>query len=410
MDIFTALRSRKGKYDSWKNIYVDIVEKMELRGPKPDVNSSDRTDWYDHCMNVMVKKKILPILKKRNGINLNYTFQKISEKFVEEHIDNYIRVIVMITLYNLTCDQSQKLYVSNYDHDTDIVVAYPIEELLMAAFYGIEIRGILFIGNLNKIVTTKGYKKPVTDEDAVAKMFVNINYSNLFNMPYDGEINAYKEMTRTLEHKAGIYRHLDGYNRYYDRSAEIDKKVAAAFASEDEDEDEDADENENEDENEDADEKDKANKAKKTNKPKKVNDLKYHPCCSYMIDITGHIVEKCSQHITEGAHACFGDCGTDYEKKEKKNIQIHSQMFDFNKFIIKIEKLDDDGCYHIEFDENQNQPYKHASYTDMGRGKVITSVSEKVSKCSYVTGMDIKIIEKENCYEANVKYIGINWF
>lgn len=389
MDLITALKSKKARNTSWKSIYENIVSKMNLNGPKikSDHKNNDTTiNWFDHCMNVMVKKKILPTLINSKGTTFNFTFPLLEKKFVETFMENYIRMIVIATLYNITCEQSQKLYVSNYDHDTDIVTAYPIEELLMAAFYGVKMTGILFVGFLNKIITSNNHDETITDQEAINKVFKEIDYSELFGMPHNKKIEAREILEKQVGRKHGYYEHLHSESCYdSNKMAKITREVDKIYKSDD---------------------------SKEEDNGIDIDKLVYYPCCVYYKNYTGHVIEECSKLVLKESHPCFGDCGADYVKREnKKNIPIHSQMFDFNKFIIKIEKIDKNKHkYQVEFDENQNQPYKHASYVDMGRGNVIGSVSESFSKATGTTSMKISIAEDAKIYKVIVNYVGIDWF
>lgn len=357
MDLFTALKSKKSRFTTWKEIYTEIVSHISPMDKKDNKYNETKIDWYEKCMNTNIKKKILPIIKNRDGTNFVYTISLLKEKFVQDHIENYIRMFAMATLYHATCDPSQNMYVSNYDHDTDVVTIYPIEELLMAAFFGIEIRGILFNERLNKEIIAKGYDKEITEEELVKKLFNPVMYSKLFGIP-----------------------HQDIDSEYMDEIISDNKKSK----------------------------ENGKNKRINEKKTKKKEELEYNPCCKYSINVAAHIVETCSEDITEGSHHCFG-CGIDYVEKQEKKIILHSQMFDFNKFILSMEKIKE-GKYKITFDVNQNQPYKHASYVSAGRGEVIGKIEETIAGESICNGMTIVISKKKDSYEAKVNYIGIDWF
>ncbi len=349
MDLFTSLRSNKAKFDSWKQIYENIVHKLKYQ--KDNENANNKTNWYEKCMNKEIKNIILPKLTSRKGTKLIFNVTNINDDIFDEYIERYVRMIIMATLYNVTCDSKEQIYVSNYDHDTDMVTSYPIQELLMAAFYGIEIRGILFINQLSKDVLKTGYSEIIQDSDNI-QIFNELNYQELFNLPFDGD---------------------------NDNDNDIECK-----------------------------------NIKKLNK----NELYQYPCCKYKMNLKGYSEMKCTTETCEGAHHCFG-CGTEsMGYKYVNHVSIHQQMFDFNNFIVnmeKIEKKDDDdeklhSTYNVQFDQNQNPPYKHASYSDMGRSEVITSVKKSVSDSYWVTNMNIKIFKMKNSYKFYVTHVGIDWF
>jgi hypothetical protein len=251
--------------------------------------------------------------------------------------------------------------VSYYDHDTDTITVYPIDDLMMAAFYGIQMNGILYTGVLNEKVLGSAY------EDVPHQLTSNLNYEEIF-----GRI------------------HQDNGDDYFPDISNIK-----------------LDDN--------SDDKIQNNKQKDKKKIKNkenisIYDLKQYPCCYYSVDVKGNVFEVCSEDFTQGAHHCFG-CEVDFVKTSNhQNVPIHQQMFDFNNFITNTVKHSDKH-YTIKFDKNQNPPYQHASYSDMGRGEVVTQVEENISKQSWVTSMDIKIKkESDEYYEFIVTYIGIDWF
>ncbi|VBB17904.1 hypothetical protein YASMINEVIRUS_367 [Yasminevirus sp. GU-2018] len=418
MDLFTALHSKSARLTSWKDVYdvyvkfidasnvqekITVEPKKTTKGvkskkvektdkiDKPEAQDLERTDWYEKCMNDTIKKMLLPTLTKRSGTNLTFEVKKLNETYFKDNIQNYLRMVVMCTLYNVTCDSQQNMYVSHYDHDTDLVTAYPIEALLMASFYGVKIRGILFIKSLNNIVLAKGYSTPIADQNAKRAMIKIVDYEDLFGFPYDDDDDdEYKEYSDDEDTKKTGSR--------LRRSAKVESVRHADYDDESDD---------STDSKKPSYKKTNVSKTKKQQKT--IDDLHYYPCCVYRVNISGKIVEKCTDATAEGAHHCFG-CGTDFVKKvSRDNVPIHSQMFDFNKFVTNI-KQDGENEYVVEFDENQNAPYKHASYSDMGRANVLVNVKESVSKLSWVTSMRIKIVPKNDVYVLNVKHVGIDCF
>lgn len=387
MDLVQGLRSKNARYNSWRVIYREIVSKIDKvhdtkkKKEKKDVDHTEQpVDWYEKCMNKNIRKKLLPTLKTRLGTKLTFEVGDQGDDFFDQNIERYIRMVVMATLYNVTCDSKQSLYVSHYDHDTDIITAYPIEELLMASFYGLEINGILFLNRLSKEVLHTTYDEPVTDVECQAKMFTDMDYSKLFKIPYDPD-------------------QADDYDENYDASRDTDSDI---------------------DNDTEISKSSKSTKSSKSSKStddsnddgkKKVTKKKMlqYPCCRYAIDLSGRVMEVCTEDTGKGAHHCFG-CESDFVKTIKlTDVPVHQQMFDFNNFIISIKKTKDDE-YDVEFNDRQNPPYKHASYTDMGRGKVVTHVTETISKASWVTSMKVKIEKQKDSHILVVKHVGIDWF
>lgn len=355
MDLVQGLRSKSARYNSWLDIYKDIVSKIDKSHvvkktkEKKDIDIPDQMiDWYNKCMNNTVREKILPKLKSRQGTKLTFEVVNLKDDFFDQNIEQYIRMIVMATLYNVTCDSKQNMYVSHYDHDTDIITAYPIEELLMASFYGLEIKGILFINKLNQEVLGMVYDDPIADKECQSKMFEDMDYSKLFGIPYSPD---------------------------HDEPCDSDGK----------------------------------SETKTSKKSKGSKKMSSYPCCRYAVDLSGKVMEVCTEDTSEGSHHCFG-CRSDFVKTiNLNNVPVHQQMFDFNNFIININKTADSE-YSVEFNDRQNPPYKHASYTDMGREEVVTVVTKTISKASWVTNMNVKIEKQPKCVTFIVKHVGIDWF
>lgn len=340
MDLLNSMRSKSARMTSWKTIYDEYIHDIDQK-PK-----GKGIDWYEKCMNLDVMTKILPNLKTREGTNLTFEVSKINDEYFRKNILNYLQMIVMATLYHVTSDSNIKTYVSIFDHDTDLVVKYPIDQLLMASFYGIKINGIVFISTLSELILKNGYEEPIKDPEVCKKIFSKIDdYSDVFGIPIDIDENDY------------------------------------------------------------------SGKKKKNPKKleKKIGEIPYYPCCRTNIQMTGEIKLKCTDLTLEDAHNCFGDCESESCGEDENEHNIHSQMFDFNKFMINIKK-DSDESYTITFDQNQVPSYKHASYTSMGRTEVITSVKETLMTPTWVTSMKIKISQKNDRHVFKVKHLGVDWF
>lgn len=412
MDLQTALKSKKARFGSWKTIYDQIITDLldhdqpndvkikktktkkiakdtkdtkdtKLIRVKKDTNS---TDWYDMCMNDDICEKILPTLLSRKGTTL--VFNTVTDSnFVKKHLDRYLRTIVMMTLYNVTCEGTEPIYVSNYDPDTDTVISYPVQPLMMAAFYGIQIKGILYINRLDENIISENY------ENSNNELFVReIDYEKLFNIPYDSDeeySDGDEDFIKEINNKTVKDKKNNKKSKH--RNIESDKSDKS-------------DKSDESDENEDEDEDENSEKYKE-----EIRKLSQYPSSKYTVNLGCRITKKCTDTTTEGAHHCFG-CDSKFIGYERHdNYPMHQQMFDFDKFIINIEE-NSDGTYTIVFDDNQHQSYKHASYSDLGYGSVISRTFISKPTCSWINSMKIKLSIVKNKYKFTVTHCGIDWF
>ena len=77
MNLLKALKSKKAKCGSWKNMYDTVARKIN----KVKVKEDDKTNWYDLCMNDYICQMILPNLVRRQILILF-------------HLDNRILLIM----------------------------------------------------------------------------------------------------------------------------------------------------------------------------------------------------------------------------------------------------------------------------------------------------------------------------
>lgn len=385
MDTITIFKSKKYRNIFWKDVY-DTIGKYYFKHPK----INDSTDYHELMMSEKMKKKIIPECPTINGTQSKYKLV-VSDKLFNKFKNNYLQLVMMYTLYTFANSEKSGEYISYYDHDTDLLIKFSLEELLLASFYKVPIKGILFNGFLNKDILEHSYK--VIDEQLINSEWSSINkkYTGTFDKKY----NSFYKKIFGVPHETGDFCDLINENTVKISDNDDNSHNTDEYSNDDNSDN--TDDNSNDDN-------------KNTIQNKKENELDLtHACCNYVYNYNGSIIEMCTDLVNEEAHECFGDCGTNFIRNEQiKNIE-HKQIFDFNKFVIDMHELDKNNM-RISFNPEINPEYRHASYESSGRGEVVTNITHMYDHVNYVTSMDINYISHGDYTSVTTKYIGVNYF
>ena len=258
MDIITALSSKKSRTSSWKTIYDDICrffilnennlieekdynndnndanvdlnimkksskksakikippkrktkditksiikKKISISINNDDFNENGKIDYYSFCMSDHMKKLIIPNYPKIKGTINKYTIEidriKNGFELFDRFRDNYIRMIMMYTLYTVANSVDSTEHVTFYDHDTDFTISFPKENLLMSAFYGINMTGMLMVGKLNRNILDQCYEKV---KNNIINQYEDEYHEKIFGYIADKDNRRNRDGRYTIEH------------------------------------------------------------------------------------------------------------------------------------------------------------------------------------------------------------------